>query len=75
MSDDKDIATAMSFMSAAGYTAPKVDHQAEAERLRALLLDACQVFDKYDLPEHAFHYRREVLGLEQAKKIARGEQP
>lgn len=32
----------------------------EIERLRALILDACMVFDHYDLPEHAFHYRRTV---------------
>lgn len=33
---------------------------AEAARLRAMILDACEVFDHYDLPEHAFHYRREL---------------
>ena len=26
--------------------------------LRELLLDACEVFEHYDLPEHALHYRR-----------------
>lgn len=31
---------------------------AEIDRLRALIDDACDVFDHYDLPEHAFHYRR-----------------
>lgn len=31
---------------------------AEIERLRALIEDGCKVFDHYDLPEHAFHYRR-----------------
>lgn len=46
--------------------------RAEIERLSALVLDACEVFDRHDLPEHAFHYRRDILGLEQAKKIARG---
>jgi hypothetical protein len=30
----------------------------EIERLRALVLDGCAVFAAYDLPEHAFHYRR-----------------
>lgn len=30
----------------------------EIERLTALILDACDVFSHYDLPEHAFHYRR-----------------
>ena len=30
----------------------------EIERLRALILDGCEVFEHYDLPEHAFHYRR-----------------
>lgn len=33
---------------------------AEIERLRAMIEDACKVFDHYDLPEHAFHYRREI---------------
>ena len=47
------------------------DMEREAERLKALLLDACEVFDHYDLPEHAFHYRRAVLGLDEAKKISR----
>jgi hypothetical protein len=47
----------------------------EIERLNALVLDACKVFDHYDLPEHAFHYRRALLGLELAKAIARGEAP
>ena len=32
----------------------------ENERLLALIEDACKVFDHYDLPEHAFHYRREI---------------
>jgi hypothetical protein len=32
--------------------------RAEVERLRAMILDACKVFEHYDLPEHAFHYRR-----------------
>lgn len=32
--------------------------RAENDRLRTLMLDACKVFDHYDLPEHAFHYRR-----------------
>lgn len=45
----------------------------EIERLNALMLDACKVLDHYDLPEHALHYRRDILGLEQAKKVARGE--
>ena len=43
----------------------------EIERLLALVLDACEAFDLYDLPHQAFHYRREVLGLDAAKKIAR----
>jgi hypothetical protein len=30
----------------------------ELKRLRDALEDACKVFDHYDLPEHAFHYRR-----------------
>ena len=30
----------------------------EIERLRAIILDACQVLEHYDLPEHAFHYQR-----------------
>jgi hypothetical protein len=44
----------------------------EIEQLRAMVLDACEVFDHYELPQQAFHYRRAVLGLEQARKIARG---
>lgn len=32
--------------------------EAEVERLRALIDDACVAFERYDLPEHAFHYRR-----------------
>jgi hypothetical protein len=32
----------------------------EIERLRAVILDGCQVFEHYDLPEHAFHYRRQL---------------
>jgi hypothetical protein len=32
----------------------------EIERLRAQIEDACKVFDHYDLPEHAFHYRRRL---------------
>jgi hypothetical protein len=31
---------------------------AEIERLQGLLDDACVVFDHYELPEHALHYRR-----------------
>jgi hypothetical protein len=27
-----------------------------------MVLDACQVLDHYDLPEHAFHYRRVLDG-------------
>lgn len=30
----------------------------EVERLKALILDGCKVFEHYDLPEHALHYRR-----------------
>lgn len=30
----------------------------EIERLLALIEDGCKVFEHYDLPEHAFHYRR-----------------
>ena len=37
----------------------------ETERLRKLIEAACQVFDHYDLPEHAFHYRRKVLKQDQ----------
>jgi len=44
----------------------------EIERLRAMVLDACEVFDFYELPQQSFHYRRAILGLEEAKKIARG---
>ena len=31
---------------------------AEIEWLREQIEDACKVFDHYDLPEHALHYRR-----------------
>lgn len=48
-------------------TAAAATHQARAdslaaenERLRAMILDACQVFERYDLPEHALHYRRAI---------------
>jgi len=37
--------------------------RAEIERLRAIVLDACEVLNHYGLPEHAFHYRR-VLNKE-----------
>lgn len=30
----------------------------EIGRLRALIEDGCKVFEHYDLPEHALHYRR-----------------
>jgi hypothetical protein len=33
---------------------------AEIERLRNMVEDACRVFEHYDLPEHALHYRREL---------------
>lgn len=33
----------------------------EIKWLQAQIEDACQVFDHYDLPEHAFHYRRELV--------------
>lgn len=46
--------------------------RAEVQRLQALILDACKAFERYDLPEHAFHYRRAVLGLDKAKELARG---
>jgi hypothetical protein len=36
------------------------DPYVEVERLRGLLLDACKVFDHYDLPEHSLHYRRKL---------------
>lgn len=35
--------------------------EAENERLRALIEDACKVFDHYDLPEHALYYRRKLV--------------
>lgn len=49
-----------------------VNQEAEIKRLHDMVLDACKVFEHYDLPEHAFHYRRALLGLEPAKKMARG---
>jgi hypothetical protein len=36
------------------------DEKAENERLRAEIEDACKVLEHYDLPEHAFHYRRRL---------------
>lgn len=44
---------------------------AEIERLRALILDGCAVFEHYDLPEHAFHYRR-ALGTDNEQKASEG---
>jgi len=41
--------------------------EAENERLRTLLLDACNVFDHYDLPEHAFHYRCQIISAPTGK--------
>jgi hypothetical protein len=43
----------------------------EIERLRAMIEDACKVFDHYDLPEHAFHYRRAIAD-EQLPHAAEG---
>lgn len=44
--------------------------EAENDRLRLLILDACGVFEHYDLPEHAFHYRRELdKGLPTAEDV------
>lgn len=41
------------------YTADMLGRAAvEIERLHTLISDACKVLDHYDLPEHAFHYRR-----------------
>ena len=37
-----------------------LDAAAEIARLRSMMEDACKVFDHYDLPEHAFHYRRQL---------------
>jgi organic radical activating enzyme len=39
----------------------------EIERLRGLLDDACVVFDHYELPEHALHFRR-ALARERASE-------
>jgi hypothetical protein len=41
--------------------------RAEIERLRGLLEDACVVFDHYELPEHALHFRR-ALARERASE-------
>ena len=40
--------------------------EGEIERLRVALEDACKVFEHYDLPEHAFHYRRILTKNERA---------
>jgi hypothetical protein len=47
------------------YEAPALCMEAadEIERLRAAIEDGCKVFEHYDLPEHAFHYRRAALGM------------
>lgn len=54
----------------------------EYERLRALIEDGCKVFEHYDLPEHAFHYRRALLskhdrrqGIMDAQKAMREADP
>jgi hypothetical protein len=36
--------------------------------LRMALEDACRVFDHYDLPEHALHYRRMLANQQLAEK-------
>ena len=36
------------------------DDQRRIKELEDLIEDACKVFEHYDLPEHAFHYRREL---------------
>ena len=45
------------------FSKSNVSKDAEIKQLRELLEDACHVFDHYDLPEHAFHYRRELERL------------
>ncbi len=40
----------------------------ENGRLRAEFEDACKVFDHYDLPEHALHYRRRLSNKQQPDK-------
>lgn len=50
------------------------EKNAEITRLRALFEDACKVFDHYDLPEHAMHYRREALGMTPRQALAPYEQ-
>jgi hypothetical protein len=42
----------------------------EIERLRNQIKDACKVFDRYELHEHAFHYRRAALGLSARSALA-----
>lgn len=34
----------------------------ENDLLRAIIDDVCEVLEHYDLPEHAFHYRRVLEG-------------
>lgn len=43
--------------------------KSENEWLRGQLEDACKVFEHYDLPEHAFHYRRR-LGHQQKASVS-----
>jgi hypothetical protein len=49
-----------------------LDAAAEIARLRSMIEDACKAFDHYDLPEHAFHYRRQ-LNARSAIASAKGE--
>lgn len=43
----------------------RIEAADEIERLRALVEDVCEAFDHYDLPKHAFRYRR-VLDHQQS---------
>lgn len=45
----------------------------EIEGLQAQIEDACKVFEHYDLPEHALHYRRVALGMSASAALAHDE--
>ncbi len=53
----KPFATSKVQAEAAVYNAC-LEAEEEIKSLLAMIEDACEVFIHYDLPEHAFHYRR-----------------
>jgi hypothetical protein len=49
-------------MKHAAQTAMDVALRAEVDRLRAIIWNASVVFDFYDMPEYATHYRKRISG-------------